>query len=73
LGKQIGVGDWGEAGEEDAGWISPDNLTEYTSSFVENLDPSESPEKFKVACLTLDFAMQVLINTLLCLRCKDLP
>eukprot|EP01127_Copromyxa_protea_P003290 TRINITY_DN13123_c0_g1_i1.p1 TRINITY_DN13123_c0_g1~~TRINITY_DN13123_c0_g1_i1.p1 ORF type:complete len:353 (-),score=88.83 TRINITY_DN13123_c0_g1_i1:93-1151(-) len=56
-GKPIGVGDWGEG--EDSGWINPDNLTGYTSSFAENLAPVGQEAKLcKVACLTLDFAMQ---------------
>lgn len=57
-GKPVGVGDWGDGGE--TGWISPDNVQGYTESFTETLGDVKTQDTYKVACLTLDFAMQVI-------------
>jgi len=60
-GKQIGVGKWAE-GDDDAGWISPENVEEYKAALAETVDgQSKGDQVFKVACLTLDFAMQNVI------------
>jgi len=52
----IGVGAWDE-GDDEEGWITPDNIEEYTASFTEVISEGGSNE-LKVACLTLDFSMQ---------------
>jgi len=44
------------------GWINPDNVEEYTTAWAEIVDgQNESDQTYKVACLTLDFAMQNVI------------
>jgi len=46
--------DRSESDEDDADWITPDNLQE----FVDEGDQAEADENDTVACLTVDFAMQ---------------
>jgi len=57
ISSPIGVGAWDE-GEDDEGWITPDNVDEYTACFTEVTKPEGSTDPLKVACLTLDFSMQ---------------
>jgi len=56
VGIKVGVGNWSDTDE--GGWINPDNVSEYTSAFAETSAKNEEAENVKVACLTLDFAMQ---------------
>lgn len=47
----------GEFEDDDDGWITPDNIDEYTKSFT-GVQIGEEKQQIEVACLTTDFAMQ---------------
>jgi len=51
----LGVGEFEP--EDDSGWISADNIEEYTDAYSGVIITDEK-ENFKVACVTVDFAMQ---------------
>jgi len=51
--------------DDDGGWITLDNITQYTEAYNELNGAVEPGEQVKVACLTTDFAMQ---NVLLQMR-----
>lgn len=56
----IGIGEWEGEGEEDdnEGWITADNIQEYTQSLTGMVQKDDSNPHYQVACLTADFAMQ---------------
>ena len=47
--------------EDEAGWITPSNLEEVKKMNLNELEEDISHLNVKVACMTSDFAMQVLI------------
>jgi len=55
--EPTGVGAWAE-GDTTSGWITPDNIQQYTATFTEVTHPQGAVDPIKVACLTLDFSMQ---------------
>eukprot|EP01125_Pyxidicula_operculata_P006896 TRINITY_DN2365_c0_g2_i1.p1 TRINITY_DN2365_c0_g2~~TRINITY_DN2365_c0_g2_i1.p1 ORF type:complete len:424 (-),score=132.20 TRINITY_DN2365_c0_g2_i1:638-1909(-) len=50
-----GFGEFGE--DDDGGWITPDNIQQYTEAYKE-VTGTVKVEGVKVACLTTDFSMQ---------------
>jgi len=43
---------------DETGWITPDNVSEYTEAYSALAGTVQPDDKVKVACLTTDFAMQ---------------
>jgi len=54
--KPWGIGPFEE--DDEGGWITPDNVTQYNDSYNALTGAVVPDEHVKVACLTTDFAMQ---------------
>lgn len=58
--KAWGVGNFGE-GDDNEGWITPDNVTEYTAAYNVLVGTVKPDDSVHVACITTDFVMQNVI------------
>lgn len=62
--EMVGVGEWDEDQEDDdEGWITEDNIKEYTEAFTGVVSKDTENRYCQVACLTSDFSMQVSLKS----------